>query len=444
LNNSACCLQVTYKPLLNSLMINFASFRIPVIVLLLLCHTVIGYSQPLTVETKLRDTTACPETSLIIPVRVVNMISVDSFLLTLNYNLSSLVFDTIQLVNPQLAADTLHISNVAGTLTISWKGVNPVNIIDGKMVDLIFNTRIGNSALSWDTTQPDKSFYLSQGALLPDHFTGSTVNLYTPLTLTLAQIDPTCTGSCNANYAAYARGGTPPYNYLWNGEVAVFDSIQTGLCDGINNNDIKITDLKGCVLDSVFEIKGLPATNVELKLLPGDTVYMQNPTISCSFENKSEVTIKDWIWSFGDGDSSKQLNPVHTYAGIESFQGDSYALTLKVTNEFGCDTLITKALPIQESKLFIPTVFSPKSSSERNRTFRIVKAESHDDLTSEYLSLELQIFNRYGKRVYRNDDYHSDWDGGNLPDGVYYFVLYAHGYFRTDKIKGSVTILGGR
>jgi gliding motility-associated-like protein len=100
-------------------------------------------------------------------------------------------------------------------------------------------------------------------------------------------------------------------------------------------------------------------------------------------------------------------------------------------------------LPIQESKLFIPTVFSPNSNSERNRTFKIVKADSHEDLTSEYLSLELQIFNRYGKRIYKNNNYQSDWDGGNFSDGVYYYILLANGFFRTEKFKGCVTILGG-
>jgi hypothetical protein len=423
-------------------MMNSVFFRITTVVWFLSCVSVFGYSQKLIVETSLRTATACPKTSLVIPVSVINMIAVDSFLLTLSYDPASLTYSDIQQVNLQLAGDTLHITDVSGIITISWKGVNPASILDDTLVDLIFQTKSGNCELSWDTSQPDKCFYLSEGAVLPSLFTGSLITLYPLITLTLDEIDPTCKDRCDANYAAYARGGTPPYMYLWNGEVALFDSIQTGLC--AENNNIKITDSKGCILDSTYAIEGLPATSVEVKLTPGDTVYMQNPTVTFSFESKSNVTISDWMWKFGDGDSSRLLNPVHTYVGIESFQGHSYPFSLRITNEYGCDTTIAMDLPIQESKIFIPTVFSPNANAERNRTFRIVKKDFHDqDLTSEYISLELQIFNRYGKRVYKNDNYQSDWDGGNLPDGVYYYVLNAHGFFRIDKYKGSVTILGG-
>jgi hypothetical protein len=422
-------------------MMNPASFRIPFLAWLFSCITIFGFSQKLTVVTSLKDTTACPHTSLIIPVRVANMISVDSFLLTLNYNLSSITYNTFQQVNSQLSGGTLHVTDAAGVLTISWKGINQVNILNDKIVDLIFQTKTGNSALTWDTIQPGKCLYLSNTNILPALFSSDTVTLFPLITLTLEQIDPTCAGSCNANFAAYASGGTPPFSYLWNSENAPFDSIQTGLCDGTNN--IRITDANGCILDSNYVIVGLPATSVEVKLMPGDTIYMQNPTVSFSFENKSDVTIDDWWWSFGDGDTSRLREPVHTYVGIESFAEDKYTVTLWVKNGYGCDTLITKDLPIQESKVFIPGVFSPNAGVERNRTFKIVKKESHEDLTSEYLSLELQIYNRYGKSIYKSNDYKSDWDGNNLPDGVYYYMLFAHGFFRTDKYKGSVTILGG-
>jgi gliding motility-associated-like protein len=428
-------------------MMNSAFFRNSFLVWFLSCISVFGFSQPLTVETSLGNTTACPYSSMIVPVRVANMIGVDTLLLSLNYDPLSLTYDTIQKVNLQLAGGTLKIDTASGLISISWKRINPADILDDTLIELVFNTHEVNSVLSWDTTTPDKSYYKSQGIILPDLFTGSNVNLYPILRVTLDENLPTCINLCDAAYTAFVSGGTKPYRYIWTNSSpdpnsTLNDSIQRLLCAG--RNSIKIIDAKGCSLDSSFVIEGLPATNVELKVMPGDTVYMQNPTIFCSFENKSsETTISEWLWTFGDGDSSTLLEPVHTYLGIESYGDDNYVLTLWVKNGFGCDTTITKILPIQESKLFIPTVFSPNANSERNRTFKIVKDDSHEDLTSEYLSLDLQIFNRYGKRIYKSNNYKGDWDGGNLPDGVYYYVLNAQGLFRTDKFKGSVTILGG-
>jgi gliding motility-associated-like protein len=174
---------------------------------------------------------------------------------------------------------------------------------------------------------------------------------------------------------------------------------------------------------------------------------MQNPTLSFSFENRSNVTIKDWLWDFGDGDTSRLLNPVHTYLGVETFQGDSYPLTLTVKNEYGCDTIIMMSIPIKEAKLTIPNVITPNSDGQNDK-FKIVNKEKEDKnndggiVDEEYQRLELVIFDRWGKLKYESNDYKSDWEGGGLGDGAYFFVLKAHGFFRVDKFKGSLTILG--
>lgn len=35
----------------------------------------------------------------------------------------------------------------------------------------------------------------------------------------------------------------------------------------------------------------------------------------------------------------------------------------------------------------------------------------------------LQVFDRWGAEVYKSDNYQNDWDGANLVDGVYYYIL---------------------
>ncbi len=62
------------------------------------------------------------------------------------------------------------------------------------------------------------------------------------------------------------------------------------------------------------------------------------------------------------------------------------------------------------------------------------------------VQVSVAVFNRYGGRVYKNDNYHNDWQGTYkgepLPDATYYFVSYyklSNG--RTVVKKGDVTIL---
>ena len=45
------------------------------------------------------------------------------------------------------------------------------------------------------------------------------------------------------------------------------------------------------------------------------------------------------------------------------------------------------------------------------------------DYLNQYDIRKLTIFNRWGTIVYQSDNYQNDWDGGNVSDGVYFYVL---------------------
>jgi gliding motility-associated-like protein/uncharacterized repeat protein (TIGR01451 family) len=58
-----------------------------------------------------------------------------------------------------------------------------------------------------------------------------------------------------------------------------------------------------------------------------------------------------------------------------------------------------------------------------------------------YPNNELLIFNRYSDRVYHKRGYANDWDGGNLPDGCYYYLLTIYlDNNVAQKYNGSITI----
>ena len=83
-------------------------------------------------------------------------------------------------------------------------------------------------------------------------------------------------------------------------------------------------------------------------------------------------------------------------------------------------------LPLSLLSLFIPEGFSPNGDGI-NDTFVITGAQG--------LTINLEVYNRWGHRVYASEDYKNDWDGkanygvrvGNttngLPDGTYFYVV---------------------
>ncbi|MFY0652163.1 MAG: gliding motility-associated C-terminal domain-containing protein [Cyclobacteriaceae bacterium] len=79
----------------------------------------------------------------------------------------------------------------------------------------------------------------------------------------------------------------------------------------------------------------------------------------------------------------------------------------------------------------IPNAFSPNNDGI-NDTFTIPKIHLYEQS-------ELTVFDRRGQRLFQQQRYQSDWNGGHLPSGVYYYVLQLPSINST--LKGSITIL---
>jgi hypothetical protein len=298
--------------------------------------------------------------------------------------------------------------------------------------------------LHWNSSS---SYYHSATGNLQAVFVDGNATVNPRINVILTELNPTCTKTCVANYQAEASGGKAPYTYLWNGKASQWDYIQKYLCSGPNK--ITVTDALGCKLDSTFKINGLPGANVKL-IIEGNedtTIYLQNPVLTFSFQEVSPTHVVDPpLWEFGDGDTARSFNPTHIYDQAITNMDGYYDLKLHVVNDNGCDSTIEVRIPIKEAKLKIPGVITPNGDAF-NEAFMILnqnKTGSGEDIkiTNEFQSMELLIFDRWGRKLYESSNYQSDWQAKGVPDGSYYYVLKTIGFYRTDKYKGSITVLG--
>ncbi len=269
------------------------------------------------------------------------------------------------------------------------------------------------------------------------------ISLHERISIGIEQVNEICYGTCDGQAIASVSGGARPYEYLWNGFSVAWDSIATQLCPG--ENSLTILDDNGCEKDTTFTVEALPAAEVEINTMPSDTIYIDNPTITFSFENTSDEQVNQWFWEFGDGDTSVMREVEHTFEGVKGTDDaappDNYVVTLEVINEYGCDTIITREMPIEEAELKIPNVITPNGDGF-NDVFLIQDEKTGNNITYEYKRVELIVYNRYGKVVYENDNYQSDWNADGLSDGTYYYVIRTYGYFRNDDYQGALTIIG--
>jgi gliding motility-associated-like protein/uncharacterized repeat protein (TIGR01451 family) len=73
------------------------------------------------------------------------------------------------------------------------------------------------------------------------------------------------------------------------------------------------------------------------------------------------------------------------------------------------------SVPVEGSDLLFPNAFTPNGDG-KNERFIIGGLE-------KYQNAKLQVFNRWGGQVYRSNDYRNDWNGSDLLESTYYYIL---------------------
>lgn len=243
------------------------------------------------------------------------------------------------------------------------------------------------------------------------------------------QINTGCPGTCKGQLQVSVTGGLPPYNFIWPTTTPVqYDSIVFGLCE--SDYLVEVTDQYLCVRDTMLPVEVYDMPEVAIVRDPEDQIYIQNPVVDFSFDNKSidSIQVIDWNWDFGDSTFTKEEMPKKVFDQVRAFD-----VWLKYTTDDECIDSVTMQVDVTTVDLDIPNVITP-NGDDYNQYFKIIDLE-------RYITNELKIFNRYGKRIYTKKDYQGEWDGENIREGVYFYVLKAEGYFGTDVFEGSITIM---
>ncbi|MCI4669395.1 MAG: PKD domain-containing protein [Bacteroidia bacterium] len=156
---------------------------------------------------------------------------------------------------------------------------------------------------------------------------------------------------------------------------------------------------------------------------------LQLPEANISFINTSEKGV-DFYWEFGDGGTSSEENPSHTYK-----EPGTYTVRLVIVDESGCISEVLKGtVTVELPKIFIPNVFSPNADGV-NDTYRVTYTGAEPFV--------MEIFDRWGRAVVDQIQNPGEgWngitrDGTEASEGVYYYVVRIGDRF----YKGNLTLL---
>jgi len=208
-------------------------------------------------------------------------------------------------------------------------------------------------------------------------------------------------------------------NYLWQTGSAQQSIFPT--TTGYYN--VRVENQYGCTkTDSIYvTIKPLPIVKIsDNKQDTSAFCTDSNVTLTATPVN-AVPAIKSYLWQ--NNDSGAVYGPLpHSYP-------DTY--WVKTTGVNGCvtsDTLFADCTPY----VWIPNVFTPNNDPlHLNEVFFVVGLRPN--------IWTLQVFDRWGGRVYYNTEYDNNWNGHGLDDGVYYYYL--HHVQNKANFKGWVEII---
>jgi gliding motility-associated-like protein len=353
--------------------------------------------------------------------------------------------DTIVCFRDSIEFTAIITGTYTGTVSYRWQK-NFIDITGPGASDSLYKIRQvdGNS----------QGFYrcIVSADMITDTSDNAQLHMHPKMLIdTLYRYNPLgCAKECKGQFKVLVSDGTPfsnypPYIYEWRGGFSQ-DTIVFGLCRG--HYTLTVTDSLGCSIDSVYFVDVLKSPKIDFSFIPRDTIYLTNPNIQVVFPDSMKKYITNWTWDFGDSTKIPNLNPAaHSYSEdmILSNKTGLFPVRLSFTDINGCDTTIIHELFVKLTQLKIPNVFTPNGDGINDKFQIWLDGEAKEkDYRQAYLGTELLVFDRWGRKVFEKSDYKSeDWDGANLSDGTYFYILKCQGQFRDDIFRGSVTILRG-
>ncbi len=204
---------------------------------------------------------------------------------------------------------------------------------------------------------------------------------------------PADTSICvNQKWRIKAKNGFVKYQWNFVETSSVLTANRTG------EYIVTVTDSNTCSYKDT--------TNLQVNNLPTPTILIPKKEIDWCADSIITLTLAQ------DYESYKWNTSLTTkvYSGLKTIDNFYKVEVLDSNGCVGLDSLTIDCSPY----ITISNVITPNNDLQ-NDTWKI------KGLIRGYW--EVNIFNRYGKKVYESKDYDNTWDGGQLPPAIYYYNL---------------------
>ncbi|MBI3520963.1 MAG: gliding motility-associated C-terminal domain-containing protein [Bacteroidetes bacterium] len=336
------------------------------------------------------------------------------------------------------------VMDAASTFTVFSDQTPPTATIVPVSTNTIIGCGASNATVTLDGSQSTSTNPSPVFTWLPSNTSGATLPVTTSGTYTLVVTDAVSGCSNTAQY--FVDGNTtPPQNvsagaianiacgsntvalngtttstnvsYSWSGPLAT--SIVSGgstlnpIVTSIGPYTLTVTDnLTGCQSTATVNVS---QANVTAAFTADPTTGISPLTVNFTDASTGATS---WNWNFGDSNTSATQNPTNVYTS------GSYTVTLTASSG-SCTSTATLVVVVEDGlTLEIPNVFTPNNDG-KNDVFTIKSTGVKE--------ISLQIFNRWGEKLYEFSGAKASWDGevpngSKAPDATYFYFVKATGF----------------
>lgn len=208
----------------------------------------------------------------------------------------------------------------------------------------------------------------------------------------------------------------PNATYLWQDNTTnpTYNANQSGVYSVIITMD-------GCIFKDTIQVVISPPISVNLG---SDTTVCIGSIVVLDPRNLNTT----YLWQDGSSGSSYTVS-----------QAGAYWVKISDINKCSAtDTINIYFTDCDTSTIIIPNIFTPNGDGYND--YFVIKQ-------TDYKTIEVQIYDRWGIKVFEDNNYQNTWDGkykGNpLSDGTYFYIIKSKGMYnkKVYNYHGSLTIL---
>lgn len=192
------------------------------------------------------STVVCPDTA-VVQISVEEFYNVAAFSLTIHYDTNAAVYVDHQNLHPQLQDGNFVANGDQDEVIMSWTSVDPQNIGNAAIIDLLFTSGGGSTALEWDFQTPGSCEYsdLNGHIILSEYEDGSVTVYSEPLVVSHPENKSIEAGE-NTTFSIAATG--TGLSYRW----------QESTDDGASWTNLNNGGVYSGVTNPVLNLSGVP------------------------------------------------------------------------------------------------------------------------------------------------------------------------------------------